>query len=325
MIVAYPTIAVGVKPLDWLQLGVAFASGFAHIEVTNYTRALSGGEDRTGDTPTTFTVKDRFVPRLVGSIHLIPHDRLDIVGAFRVEDTIRASGSVKAKTELLGDGGGKATYSAPRPTWISGGIRYAHRKTKRPSDPQAVSELSGRVEDPMSNETFDVEVNVVYERNKAIKNHKFAVENLVIGDLVTLPDFSVDIPHRWKDQLSIRAGGDWNAIPGVLALRTGVSYETEGFRKGYAYADYFPFERVGVHGGLTVRMNRFELSASFAHFFQKTFDNGDGLGDDGEVLSPQIITTLDPNEPTLKGDAINGGKYSGRINVASFALRYFFR
>ena len=329
VIVAYPTIAIGVKPVKWLQFGASFAAGFANFKVNNYTRATldansPGGEDQLLDVPTSFSVKDRFVPRFVASVHLIPHDRLDIVAAIRVEDTIHATGKIKAQT-ILGDGAGKIRYNAPRPMWVSGGIRYAHRLRARADDSSAVSELSGRVEDQMSNELFDIEVNVVYEKNTEVKDHTFTVSGLTVGTLPGFPDFDVAVPHRWKDQLSIRAGGDWNVIPGVLALRTGASYETRGFRKGYAFADYFPLERLGIHAGLTVRINRWEVSGGYAHFFMKTFDNGDGLTRQVVNVPPPAGEIPDTYEPVLDGDVTNGGKYSARINIGSIALRYFFR
>ena len=318
VIVLYPTIAIGVRPLDWLQFGFAFSAGFATFDVTNYTRAISVGEDQGGDTPTSFSVTDKFVPRFVASMHLIPHDRLDIVAAIRYDDDVRAKGKLQAKT-ILGEGEGRINYTAPRPLWVSGGIRYAHRTSPRPDDARAVSELSGRVEDPMANEVFDLEVNVVYERNSHVRDHTFTVNDLTIGTMAPFPEFTVAVPHRWKDQLSIRAGGDWNVLPGVLALRAGASFETEGFRKGYAFTDYLPFQRYGAHAGLTIRFNQFELSGAFAHYFHKTFDNRPGS-------TFQVVNNpfaVPPASPVSDGDVINDGTFSGRINIGSVALRYF--
>ena len=82
---------------------------------------------------------------------------------------------------------------------------------------------------------------------------------------------SWEVPTKWKGktQLSLRAGGDYNLMPGLLALRAGVSYESDGADVEYLDITNYMLGRIGVHTGLTLRVaGKTDLSLAFAHFFQ---------------------------------------------------------
>ena len=143
------------------------------------------------------------------------------------------------------------------------GVRYADRIVPRPEDPSEVSQLSRRVEDPMANERFDVELNVVYERNSRVDEYGVNMGSCAAGRYVTedlggamtgntcgpanaagispyiieadaflpatLPGTLV-IPHNWRDSLSIRLGGDYNVMPGLASSRLALgSTEVSGY------------------------------------------------------------------------------------------------
>jgi long-subunit fatty acid transport protein len=86
----------------------------------------------------------------------------------------------------------------------------------------------------MSSERWDLEANLVYEKNSVVEALDVVIEGLdpEQGSLLIPPggiNTTVRIGHNWQDQLSLRLGGDWNAIPAKLAARAGFSYETSGF------------------------------------------------------------------------------------------------
>ena len=325
VVVVYPTIAIGVKPVDWFQFGVAFAAGFAHIKFNNYTRfqitgAAGNGENEENDTPTRVRVTDGFVPRLTGSVHFIPHDSLDIVGGVRYDGDVKADGQTKALVSTLGEAKGTVRYTAPRPMWIMFGLRYANRITPRAKLADATNK-SGATDDPMVNENFDIELNVTYERNSEVKDHIFASGELNVfppgggAPTITIDPFETRIPHRWKDQVSVRLGGDWNPMPGKLAVRLGATYETLGFRDGFGFIDYYPMQRFGIHTGLSGRIGKVEMSLGYAHFFHTDFNNPNGEW-------RQVVIDLDG--PREDGLVVNSGKYTAGFDIFTWSLRVIF-
>ncbi len=159
--------------------------------------------------------------------------------------------------------------------------------------------------DPMNNERWDIELNAVWERNSLVEasnirpgrcdgatlnndprdgdypdrdcNEVFALlgplytaglddVNLLTG---TVPS-DVRVDRQWLDQLSLRLGGSYNLVPGVVALHGGFSFETKGVRDGFERIDIAPLMRFGGHGGLTVRVGRWDLTFAYAHIHQRT-------------------------------------------------------
>lgn len=82
--------------------------------------------------------------------------------------------------------------------------------------------------------------------------------------------FPAPVRHNWKDQIFFRVGGDYNVVPGRLALSAGVSYDGNGQQRGYEQLDFQPYRRVGAHLGFTVRVNRWDMTVAFAHHFNQT-------------------------------------------------------
>ncbi len=319
VVLLHVTYGIGVKLADWFQVGAGFGWGFAKVRFTNYTRFSQPGEDPMLDQPTTVKVNDWFLPRVVGSVHFIPHDRLDLMAGVRWDDDVKASGTTVAQSPL-GEARGSVRYRAPRPIWVTFGIRYAHRTA-----PRASLDDDDPTDDPMKNETFDIEANVIYERNSVVTDHLFSSGALGLfmnpddpEPSLTIPEFEnpIRVPHNWKDQVSVRVGGDWNVMPGQLALRLGGSFETMGFRDGFGFIDYLPLQRFGVHVGLSGRFGAVEMTLGYVHFFTTTFNNPNGQ-------HPQIVIGL---EGPVDGvtNFVNSGTYRAHIDMLAWSLRVVF-
>jgi len=337
VLLLYPTIAVGARPLRWLQIGAAFGWGIANVKFVNNIKNLESGE---GVSPlegqADLQGQDWFAPRVSASIHFIPHDNVDIVGVFRWDDDIRAKGDLDVAVPVFDNAvasglntlKGTGTLIAPRPWWVTVGVRYADRITRRPDDPDAPGRESGRVEDPMSNERWDIEADLVYEHNSSVETLDVVIEGLQAeqGSPLLPPggiNTTLAIGHHWQDQLSLRLGGDWNVMPGKLAVRGGFSYETDGFTgigsktSKAGTIDFMPLQRFGLHLGLTGRVRRAELTAAFTYFWNTTHVNTNGG-------TEQIVVTPANGGAQLPGDTVNNGAFSSRIVVGSIAFRYFF-
>lgn len=365
LLAGWPTIGVGVNVHRRFRVGAAFGSGFALADFDSMVRAVRG-EEFAGDVRAQLSMRDKFVPRITVSAHAVPHDNLDVSFTFSWTDDVRATGDVTLtsgyyraeRLERLRING--ATLHVPQPWQMALGVRYADRIVPRSDNPDAVSELSRRVEDPMANERFDVELSVVYERNSAVDEYGVNMGSCAPGSYVTedlggaatgntcgapnpttgvspyiieadaflpatLPG-SLVIPHNWKDSLSIRLGGDYNIMPGLAALRLGFSFETKGIEDGFEQLDFLPFMRLGVHAGLTMRLGMFDVSLGYAYLHQ--FATTVSLDDAAlqQINADERLAQLEGRTPNLgPGTIVNGGRFTSRFNVVSLGLTYHFR
>ena len=381
-LLVYPSIGLGFSPFRELSIGATFMWGISTIDVITHTSSGSGPEDPALDAQTHIEMADWFVPGFVLSAHVVPIDELDIVAMARISDGIDAEGSMTVTTGVFGTGmtnsygpyenrleGGRLHAGQP---WEFGlGVRYAERRRPRYRDQDQAGRVTGRVEDRMQNEVWDIELDLVYTLNSQVTDFVVRPPTGATVDIceerpncngpdgipgtddddptlrdVGLPE-SIPIVKGWQDQLSIRVGGDWNVMPGVLALRLGSHFETSGTNGVYQGPDTIPGMRLGLHAGATLRIDRFEISLAYAHIFQ--FDTtitaddaglrltavtgGRGAGDahtcrnaDGDVEA------YDPDRPVASrscfppgfGTTVNAGLYQLEYNVLSLNLRYIF-
>ncbi len=357
-LVLYPSIGVGWSPVNWFRFGATFQWGMSVLNFTSQTVAAPG-EGPAGDVRGRLDAHDLFVPGVIASVQFVPHDNLDVMLGFRWSDAVHAgmeslltygwygvgsedgtaAGTVPTVTRL--DGG---TLDVGQPYSFQVGVRYAQRITPRPRDPSQVERLSGRIEDSMSNEWFDIELDAVYERNSqvgdvtarlpegaALATRDSAGNGVAPSSVDILLPRDIVLPHQWNDQLSLRLGGDWNPIPGLLSLRLGASLESSAYdgmftgrdAKRYVNLDFIPAGRLGIHGGLTVRLGRFDVSLAYAHFFQETVEIGPASAQcvSMNVCSPdeaQIRQISATSQSTA--NIVNAGKYEVDYDLLALAV-----
>lgn len=337
-----PTVGVAYKPLRWLRLGANFEWGVARLSQTNY--AVQGaGENPAGDLRTDFVGTDAFIPALTTSVDIEPMDGLNFMLGFRWSDKIRANGDLtvtsgdfapppqenwRATTNLS-----DVRLTVPMAWSLSFGARYAMMRsaTEREVDTTGATSTNEppRPRDPMRDEVFDVEVDAVFERNSMVNQFDLALPQGSIVNVgsgipgspssIPLPDnrLGIVLPHQWRDQITLKVGGDWNVIRSLLAVRAGFHYESSGIDKGYTQLDFFPSERYGVHLGATVRlMERLDLSLAYAHIFHASVTVS---------ASDAQYRQLAPLPLSMDTPAIvNAGKYTASIDVLSLQASYRF-
>lgn len=372
-----PSVGVGWRPVDWFRVGLTLQWGIGIISFTNYTNAGTGGEDPSGDIRTQLHVVSPFVPAGILTVHFVPHESVDIVLGGRLSDAVGgvvpASGTLTLTTSAFGNPM-DATSAQPQATTVNGttlhsgqpwqfwaGFRYGHRLRPRAYTRPGDARLRPGPDDPMADELFDVELDVVYEYNRQVTD--FVVTNPTgasanirpagcpVGDascLVSIPvPTTLPLAHGWSDNLVFRLGGDVNAIPGFLAFRLGGSFELPLSRSFVQYMtnDFMQGWRIGLHAGATIRIdNHFDLSVAYAHIFSETIQIGVNPGDPAGNYRLVAATgmngactgtgggTYDPNNPVTSrgcfpngfGSVINSGTYTQEFNVFSLSGTYHF-
>ncbi|MAQ15189.1 MAG: hypothetical protein CMN30_10405 [Sandaracinus sp.] len=360
LLVAYPTVGVAYRPHPAISIGASFGWGVApQIDFTTITRAVRG-EEFQNDIYTELSAQDWFIPRLNFSIHAVPHDNIDIVAGFMWQDDIRAEGDLTLtsgyyRSEPVDQLTIPTTQiDAPQPWQATLAFRYADRIKPRILDPDTESRLTGRVEDSMQNERWDIELDMVYEINRRVDEFTVSMPRCT-GDscMGSLWAIEVDdgftagvprslvLPHQWQDQLSLRLGGDWNFLPGVGTARLGVSYETKGVKDGFEQLDFLPLQRFGIHAGITFRIaKRFDISVAYAHIFQSAVTVREDQASLHQPNASQRIGELacqdDPDcdatdRQNIQGGAggegtlVNAGRYNSNLDIFSLGLTYHFR
>lgn len=373
LLLFHPTIGIGWSPVEWFSLGVSLQWGIAMVEFVNHTNAGRGPEDPAQDVRTRLRAEDFFVPAIIVSAHFVPMDALDVVLTARISDGIDAGASLDLTTGWFGTGGDfslarretaltGARLQAGQPWQFGLAVRYADRRVERRyRDPDQAERVSGQIEDAMRTENWDIELDLVYQHNGQVRD--FVVtpppgasvgicEGPVQANGSCANSFSaplpgrLSIPHGWNDQFVVRLGGDWNIIPGTFAVRLGTHFESSGFSARYQIQDFLPGMRLGLHAGMTLRVERFDISIAYAHIFQFDETTTDAnhrmiaaTGSEGICTTapegqvpPRDPGEYDPEYPVTSrgcypqgaGSVVNAGTYTGDFNVISAQVSYHF-
>ena len=312
-LLVFPTLSVGYSPIDMLRFGLSLSWGIGAVKFVNYS-APTGGQEAAGtDTRSVIEGADYFVPRLGLSAAVTPMDGLDVMVGFAFTDEMVSEGDMTLTYAEYRDpppDDGETTVSgasltAPQPMKLMFGLRYGH--------PLGEADADG---DAMDTELFDVEFDAVYEMNSGVDAF---VVNVPAGHSINtetggnpIPTL-IEVPHEWKDQLSLRLGGDFNVLPGMLAARAGVSFETSGANEHYQQVDFMPGQRLGLHLGATLRLfGDLDISAAYAHLMQQTIEVAPGEGQ-----LKQIVVLEEE-----RASVVNEGTYDASYDIFSLGVSY---
>lgn len=134
------------------------------------------------------------------------------------------------------------------PAKVRAGVRYVHWDGDR--------------------EVWDLELDVHYDLWSIME--RFTVDAGLVATVggAQVGIDTIKIRRNWMDTVSVKLGGDWNAVPERLWLRAGFFYESPSVRHGYEYMDAFSFHRFSPSAGLTVRFWKIDLSLAYSYVYQ---------------------------------------------------------
>lgn len=342
-----PTLSASVAITDQLAVGAGFVWGIASFEFVNFAEAISDEVGPTArddffahkDVRARLDAKDLFVPGFVLSTLWSPSSRFDVAGWFKWQDAVRATGNLRLNANYWNKAGTKdeateepsnttdepeaGTVKLSIPMEARLGFRYHHPRATAAARPSWVGAGHGRVRDPMSEDLFDVEIDLTWANNSAVDRLELCfgpnafdddpgcaqgpsgIE--VIGAAGGNVPANGDVPHEWKDVLGVRLGADVVPIANRLTLRAGGFFESQGQSDEYLNLDFHLGWRLGVGGGATVRVGPVDISAAYQHTFVGPLDNG-GKG---------VVRALsgDGSRPDFRsGQAVNGGRLTSSLN-----------
>ena len=267
--------------------------------------------------------------------------KLDITtGAFGTGEVFEYNDASTGQVRSVGSAIPFTTHNQPGaldspPIWapqLSVGVRYSDLlKPRVPDTKLAHRYAEGKVEDSMATELWDLELDLVYYFSsvydraqftagdatayvKGISPEGFVAAPLeskvgecteIAADMQTcIGDRVVKTDYFGKDQLTARLGGDYNVLPGVLALRAGVSYETAAQDPELLNVLSYMLSRVGIHGGFTARVaDATDISFGYAHFIHQDVKLQVASGDATAAYPDQLKTDQFHFEP---GSGVGG-------------------
>jgi long-chain fatty acid transport protein len=361
----FPTISVAWAPTDYLAFGAGFIWGIGTAEFVNFSEAVSPAPmagmpatDHAGnDVRAQLKAKDLMIPGFVLSGLWMPTNNLDVSAWFKWQDALDASADINLQSLYWKTSGvrndqpcamgskadcnvtdakdaGRVHLQIPMEAKI--GLRYHMPRATVTDQPSwMTSKPDRKFRDPLSQDIFDIEVDFTWANNSAVQDLELTFKpGIKINDgSPTGVGENANIPHKWKDVVGVRLGGDFVAIPNRLALRTGGFFEIKGQDAEYLQLDFNLAQKVGVAGGATVRVGPVDISVSYAHTFFGTLDNGGKgklnalSGDASGLTTPEgmPVCGADPKNPVIgpgcfrSWQAVNGGVLKASLNEIGIA------
>jgi hypothetical protein len=311
----FPNVGFGFRVAKFLRLGASLEWGIINVDNTSMS-VISAGTSPNSDIIARVQATDWFVPAFGASIHIVPNDSIDIVGAVRWQDDLNAPGTIALTTGVFDPRSLPFTTTNEvvgvhqnMPWKLRGGIRYASRLAPRPVGTGHDETRPGaRIHDAMEDERWDLEFDLEYQINSRNKDQVVdfkemqAISFQRVDGTITMANFpdsprlgtptDTVIPKRWQDQLSARVGGTYNILPGLFAVSLGGHYETRGIDPSYMQLDYWPLSRFGFHAGVKFRVGRtLDIVASYSHMVQETLVVGAPAHMDGKPIYDHYAAT----------------------------------
>lgn len=378
-IVLFPTIGVGYEVIDNLRLGASLSWGFAKLKNTAATVALNtDSANATNDIRANLQVADYFVPRFsLGALYSAT-PTIDVAAWYQWTDAIKASGDVGTaanyytKQNASGDesgvrygdtifpdcgtgrpqdenkcgGGENAKVKLQWPMEAKIGVRY-HQPRDLPMDSDAPRK---HLRDPLSQDKFDVELNLTWANNSAIDaiQIRFPGDPSGRGQIPVAGIDGAEIPPNgdqikaYKDVIGVRFGGDYNVLPDQLAVRAGTFYETRAASDQHQNIDFAAGSKFGLALGATYRIklgtgektSALEIMLGYGHVFVEKLERENAGASGAGALAGTSCNASDPIEGTQQcqnGDTryrtkwpVNLGTITNAVNVINVGLAYRF-
>ncbi|MFT5434161.1 MAG: long-subunit fatty acid transport protein [Myxococcota bacterium] len=187
------------------------------------------------------------------------------------------------------------------PVWVRAGLRYRHLKGDR--------------------EVFDIELNVQWENWTVFKEYAVDLQGTVNIDGLESKLTSLNIPRAWRDTVSVRLGGTYNAVEDLLWVSLGGFYETAAVPEGYEHLDFLSFARFGVGTGVRFTIAGFDLTVAYMHVFQETRTNDERSA---KIQQQRPLAPCPDSCEGFEAAPANNGKFESSFDVLNVSLQFNF-
>jgi long-chain fatty acid transport protein len=335
--VIMPSIAVGYRVNDRLDVGARFTWGIADIQATTFVWGTENFEEWTGhDARFTVEAQDRFVPGFgLGALYRLG-DGIELGLSWDSPMAVRAQGLGDSTTPsgvLIG--GEPVELSPPLPgrERCAPGGQVGAFKTCVALDLPMVTTVGGRriFRDAAGAPAADVELNVAWERWSAASDYRILVDAGALNGTIPLQEGV--IRHGLRDVVSIRLGGSVRLPLADVAVRAGVAHDTAAARDGWERLDLDGAARTTMALGLSIPAGPTTIHVGAGYVHEGTRDVGTdcnpSIGNEG-CRGTNMDAPLhqrggpDPVQPLVAGlpteSPFNAGRYRSRYLLAHLAV-----
>lgn len=261
-----------------------------------------GRETRTRDADIRFNVREDFIPTMMLGFTSNPIAGLEFGGSFIPPRKAKASGPLKvgfadeaaykadpdAIPVEFNDKDARATVLMSSPAIARMGVRYNYKPW------------------------FDVEVALVREFWSGFRSVRLDIDGLqatALGQTLALPP-TVQ-PKEYRDTWSLRTGGDFNAIPGVLTMRAGAYVEENAIPDETLDVSVADSRKLGLSSGFSLGYFGFRLTGAWQHIFMEP-----------RTIGHTVAVSQNSIPPILGGGntAVGLGKYWMSQDVGSVGV-----
>ncbi len=338
LFLVHPTIAIAWEPIPGIRIGAAIQPSFASFRYgTMINTVANAAQSPDTDLLIELAASGWF---LAGNfaMQVIPLPFLSFGGQVHLNQELNLTGTANAIANYY--------YSAPEPASCPDPSNGACRQSSfavtrmfaplphtirvgarfnlpRPGHAQQTDRnpREGRdAYDPMRDDVFDIEVNGFFENTRQMSDSFVETTGFINVGGTTLPSprrlaSNSDFHHVW----GVRIGSDVNIVPGVVALRAGVSYENGAQSDRLSILHIASFDTYSVHGGASFRWRAWTLNVGYGHFFFADLDSSRGTR---PVAGPMgAISQMNCAQGAGQGGCtVNRGVFSGNVNTLSASL-----
>jgi long-subunit fatty acid transport protein len=317
--VVLPSIAVGYRVNDKIDVGARFSAGFADVEARTYVWGLLNYSEWSGkDGEFQVKVKDNFVPAFGFGALYRPTDSIELGANWHSIVNVAAKGTGSSVTGSgTGIGGNPVTVIPIDGLDINlcepGGVQGELKACVNLSLPMMAT-VGGRyvMRDDAGRQTADVELNVQWENWSGSSDYQVIVDGFAAVDVQNGAGLRLNpsfIRHNLKDTFSVRLGGSKSLALGKneLTLRAGVAHDTAAAKEGWQRADFDGAARWTMAAGASFAFGSWRVDAGGGLVYEGTREQGEpcnptmtseGCGPNGERLGVDERIGPDPTQPT---------------------------
>lgn len=311
--VLHPVIAVAVQPLRWLRFGLGVEPSFGRFQFgLTVNSDASGPQSPANDVRINLDASGFFMAGSL-STQVLPTSFLSFAAQFHYNFGIDASGTATNNAQAytpapMGNIASTFTINSMKvnlPWTLRAGVRYNLPRAGRPTQNDGTGTY-----DPMTDDVFDIEAMFTYEATSTLSTTSLTNTGGILVDRSIPPIAAppnITISSNLADTVGFRLGGDWNVIPGTLALRAGGSYETGGASPTSTSIHLPSYAGGTINAGVSYRWRWLTISAGYGHYFFQTFDATAGQ----RAITIPSVPVPDPAHPPA------GYTSEGQINPAT--------
>jgi long-subunit fatty acid transport protein len=274
--VVMPSLSVGYRIMDKLDVGGRFTWGIANLKASTFTWRATNFEEWTGkDAFFSVETKDNFVPGFgIGALYR-PTDNIEVGLNWDSQMNVHARGEGEGIPSNMSDPVVEIEPPPANRARCADGGEIGALKTCVDISLPMVTTVGGRYifRDAEGVAKGDVELDVAWERWSAVSDYHVLVD----GEAMTLPLNPTVIRHGLRDVFSFRLGGGYTLPVGDgLAVRAGLAHDTAAAKKGWERLDLDGAARTTMALGVSYPLSKVTISVGGGYVYEGSRDVGGG-------------------------------------------------